>query len=257
MSEYPELRGKFAVVTGASTGIGEAIARTFAAQVVHVAVVAKTKLEDAERIAADLRRSASRSFTVRADVTSPVEVRRLFGEVRERFGRIDILVNNAGGLGGAPRRKFGELPVEEWDGVINLNLTSVFLCCREVLSDMRAQRFGRIINTSSEVARSPVLPIAAHYTAGKTGVSALTAYLAREVAPYGITVTAFAPSTTLTAGLKTRFTAEALEAIRAQIPLGRLAEPEDQAKVVVFLASDSARALSGATVDVTGGKITI
>ncbi|MBI4279485.1 MAG: SDR family oxidoreductase [Armatimonadetes bacterium] len=257
MSDYPELRGKRAVVTGASTGIGEAAARALAAQGVHVAVVAGTRLADAERIASDLRVRAPDSFATRADVTSPDDVRRLFSEIRERFSRIDILVNNAGGLGGAPRRQFLDLPVEEWDRVIDLNLTSVFLCCREVLPSMKEQGFGRVINTSSEVARSPVLPIAAHYTAGKTAVSVFTAYLAREVAAYEITVTAFAPSTTLTAGLKTRFTAEALEAIRTQIPLGRLAEPEDQANVVVLLASDAARALSGTTVDVTGGKITI
>jgi|DewCreStandDraft_5_1066085.scaffolds.fasta_scaffold00891_10 NAD(P)-dependent dehydrogenase (short-subunit alcohol dehydrogenase family) len=254
MAIYPELKGKTAIVTGAASlgSIGEAIALAFGRQGTHVAVVDIDE-EGAQRVAGQIRRDGGEAFAVRADVTRSDEVEAMVREVLQREGKVDILVNNAGGFHEVELAN--QISDERWDFIIDLNLKSVFLCSRAVYDHMVERRWGRIINISSVAGRMPTLPTPVHYAAAKAGVIALTKYLARELAPYGVTVNAVAPGTTKTARFLRLRGADAEEKLRGHVPLGRLSTPQDQAAAVLFLASDEASYITGATLDVNGGTV--
>ena len=253
MATYSELRGKVALVTGANTGIGEAIAHKLAEQGVEVAVAGSRRPGEAERVAEALRVSGVRSIAAAADLTRGAEAERLVREATEQLGKIDILVNCAGGFWA--RRLVVETDEEEWDHILAVNLKSAFLCSKAVLPGMIERRWGRIINISSEAGRMPVAFTAAHYAAAKAGMLGLTRHLAREVAEYGITVNATAPGTTWSDRVRGAMTPEREAGMVALTPIGRIAEAGEQAGIVVFLASDEAGYITGATIDVSGGKV--
>lgn len=253
MAIYPELKGKNAIVTGGNTGIGEAIARDLAGNGVNVMVVGAKNREGAERVVAALRDKGVNAAYALADLTRGDEVNRMVEESRRALGPVDILVNCAGGF--PARRKVIETSEEEWDHVIALNLKSAFLCAKAVLPDMLARKWGRIVNIGSEAGRTNVTDLAAHYSAGKAGLMGLTRHLAREVAREGITVNCTNPATTWSARIRRTLNPDTIQAFAEKVPLGRLAEPEEQAAVVTFLCSNGASYITGAAIDVTGGKV--
>ena len=253
MATYPELRGKAVLVTGGNTGIGEAIAHRFAQHGADVAVSGSRHPEQTERVAEALRATGARAVAIAADLTRGAEAERLVGEVTGQFGKVDVLVNCAGGFGA--RKLVVDTDEDDWDHILAINLKSAFLCSKAVLPGMIERRWGRIVNISSEAGRMPVAPTAAHYAASKAGLLGFTRHLAREVGEYGITVNATAPGTTWSARVRNAMTPEREANFVALTPLGRIAESDEQAGIVVFLASDDAGYITGATIDVSGGKV--
>jgi len=246
------LSGKAAIVTGAGGGIGEAVARTFAREGARV-TVADIQEDPVRGVAAAIQREGGKAVALRADVTRAADVEAMVKAALDAFGQVDILVNNVGGY--SVLRTTWEIEESEWDFIVALNLKSAFLCCKAVIPHMLARGYGRIVNLSSIVGRSAPTLSAAHYSAAKAGVRGLTWHLARELAPHGITVNAVAPWITLTERLKKLRSPEVDAALMAQTPIGRFAEPQEIADAVLFLASDAAAYMTGATLDVNGGML--
>ncbi|MEW6333047.1 MAG: SDR family NAD(P)-dependent oxidoreductase [Thermodesulfobacteriota bacterium] len=254
MGRFSDLAGRTAIVTGGAVGIGGAIASALAENGVSVAVVDSDPAA-AEKKAAELRTQSAGSLPVLCDVTQPEQVRQMVAEVLRRSGRIDILVNCTGSMFGGKRTL--EVSPEEWDATFALCLRSHYLCTRAVLPHMIERGWGRIVNISSDAGRLPVRLTSPAYAAAKAGVIGFTKHLALEVARQGITVNATVPGTTFTPRTRRTFAAhpERLQEREARNPLGRLAEPEEQAGIVVFLASEEARYITGAVMEVTGGLL--
>ena len=240
------LRDRVAIVTGASRGIGRAVARRLAAD--GAAVVAAARSDGADGVAAEIRAGGGRSVGVRVDVTDPERIEAMVRTALDEYGRIDVLVNNAGIV--RDRLALRMAPAD-WDAVVATNLTGAFACARAVLRPMIKQRGGRIVNVGSVVGRMGNAG-QANYAASKAGLEGLTRALAREVASRGITVNVVAPGmigTDMTAGLDESAQAAMLE----QIPMGRLGTTDDVAGAVRFLASDEAAYVTGHVLAVNGG----
>jgi 3-oxoacyl-[acyl-carrier protein] reductase len=244
------LQGKVALVTGASRGIGRAIALELARQGAKVAVNYAGSEAKANEVVEEIKKMGQEAVAIQADVSSAEAVERMVKTVLEQFSCIDILVNNAGITRDNLLMRMKE---EEWDQVINTNLKGVFHCIKAVTRPMMKQRYGRIVNIASIVGISGN-PGQANYVAAKAGVIGLTKTAARELASRNITVNAVAPgfiTTDMTDSLSDELKAEMLK----QIPLARFGEPEDIAKVVAFLVSDAASYMTGQTLHVDGGMV--
>jgi 3-oxoacyl-[acyl-carrier protein] reductase len=243
-----DLTGKGALVTGATGGIGWAIAEALHAQGAKVAI-SGTRAARLEELAAKL---GSNVFVLPCDLRDRAAVAKLADEAEKALGQVDILVNNAGIT---RDNLFMRMKDEEWDDVILVNLTSVFVLTRGVLRGMMRRRYGRIVNIASisGVLGNPGQP---NYAASKAGLVGMTKSLAREVASRGITANAIAPgfiATPMTAAL----TEKQVEAIAKAIPTQRFGKPEDIAAAAVFLASDEAGYVTGETVHVNGGMVMV
>jgi 3-oxoacyl-[acyl-carrier protein] reductase len=239
------LGGRVALITGGARGIGEAIGRALrerGATVVLGDVDADEASETALRIGA-----AAVALDVRDADSFEVAV---LGTL-ERHGRLDVLVNNAAVT---IRRPFFEIDETEWDDVLAVNLRGVFLGCRIVGRLMRERETGRIVNVSSLAGQAGSLVNGAHYAASKAGILALTKVVARELAPYGVTVNAVAPAA-IDGPIMADLPPEQVEALVRSIPVGRLGTADEVAAVVAFLASDEAAFVTGATFDVNGGLL--
>lgn len=242
------LSGKTALVTGASRGIGRAIALELAAAGADVAVNYAGSEEAAAAVAREIEGMGRRAVTIKADVGNAAEAEQMVSRTIEAFGHIDILVNNAGITRDNLIMRMKE---EEFDQVINTNLKGVFNCIKSVTRPMMKQRSGRIINISSVVGALGN-PGQANYVAAKAGVIGLTKASARELASRGITVNAVAPGFIAT-DMTDKLSDEQKGALLPQIPLGRMGGPEEIARVVRFLASEDASYLTGQTLHVDGG----
>ena len=250
MSGEHRCGGKVVLVTGAQRGIGRAIALRFAAAGADVALNYLDDQAEAESAAAQIVALGRRAATIGADIAKPAEARDLVADAERALGPIDILVNNAAIF---PRAPFLELTEETWDAVLDTNLKSTFVCAQEVARRLvAAGRPGVIVNISSGAPYRGSMRATA-YMASKLGIVGLTRGMARELAPLGIRVNAVAPGVTNTAMPRLGNTEEALAALGRSNPSGRLAEPEDIADVVVFLATDEARHLVGQLIHVNGG----
>jgi len=247
---YPgtDLKGKVALVTGGSKGIGYGMARALAQAGVNVAVTSRNLAEGA-KAAGELAAFGISAEAYRADVTEKAEVEKMVASVVDKFGRIDILVNNAGMN---IRKPLLELAEEEWDQVIDTNLKGIFLVGQAVGRVMVRQKKGKIINIAS-VAGVKGRPLLGPYCASKGGVIQLTKVMALEWVDQNIQVNAIAPTyfeTPMTAG----FIKEKKAEILRRIPMGRLGTDQDLAGVVIFLASEASGFITGQTVFVDGGS---
>ena len=223
-----DLGGKIALVTGASRGIGRAIAVGLAGCGADVAVNYKSHEKEARVTQQQVISQGRRSMIIQADVSRPSEVKRMIGAVERDLGSVDILVNNAG----IARFQSVEATTEaDWDEVLAANLKSVFLVTQAVLPGMRSRRWGRIINISSGAAKTGG-GVGLHYTASKAGIEGLTRAYASRLVKEGITVAAVAPSLIATDMIPDE------ESRRKQIPLGRLGRAEEVAEAVIFLAGN-------------------
>lgn len=242
------LEGKTALVTGASRGIGKAIALQLARYGADVAVNYAGNKQKAQETADEIQAMGRRSFIVQCDISNSEAVQAMVKETVDQFSRLDILVNNAGIT---RDNLIMRMKDEEWDDVINTNLKGVFLCTKAVTRQMMKQRSGRIINISSVVGRIGNAG-QANYTAAKAGVIGLTKASARELAARGITVNAIAPGFIAT-DMTDELPAAAKEQLIGQIPLGTLGDTDDIAAAAVFLASDGAKYITGQVLGVDGG----
>jgi 3-oxoacyl-[acyl-carrier protein] reductase len=241
-----------AVVTGGAQGIGAATARAFAGQKARVAVL-DIDGAGAKKVADAIAGSGGRASAIHVDVTDEQAVARAIATVVEEFGGLDVLVNCAGGY--SRLATVEDMPVEEWDSTIALNLRSVFLVSRAAIPHLKRSKAGRIINVSSISGRQVTVASSPAYGSAKAAVIQLTRFLAQQLGPAGITANAIAPITTLTPRVAALRTEAEVERIASLVPLRRLAEPEDHAQAMLFLASDAAAYLNGITLDVNGGRV--
>jgi len=242
-----KLKDKVAIVTGASRGIGKAIAEKFC-QEGAVCVVCSRSKERVSKMAEELEKTGAKVFAVQADISKKEDVESLVDVTLHEFERIDILVNNAGITRDTLLMRMKDA---DWEDVLNTNLTGVFLCTRAVTRQMLKQRNGRIINISSVIGLTGNVG-QANYAAAKAGIIGFTKSVARELGRRNITVNAVAPgyiATDMTASLSEEYKQRMFELI----PLGRSGTPEDVAEVAAFLASDSANYITGQIIQVDGG----
>ena len=249
--------GKVAIVTGSARGMGFATAAAFAREGARV-VVNDLSETGAAAAAARIREThglpADAVAAVAADVSHKPSARRLVDETVWRFGTVDILVNNAGILSRAPIEDLSE---DEWDHVMAVNVRAIFLCTQAVFPIMRARRYGKIVNVASSAGRSVSTFGGAAYTASKAAVLGLTRHTAREGAPFGINCNSTSPGSMDTEMVRANASGERIAAEIAAIPLQRLGTADDEANLVLFLASDEASYITGATVDINGGDLMI
>ncbi|WP_299087078.1 3-oxoacyl-[acyl-carrier-protein] reductase [uncultured Metabacillus sp.] len=244
------LENKVALVTGASRGIGRAIALDLAKNGASVAVNYAGNEAKANEVVDEIKAGGGNAFAIKADVSNSEDVTQMVKEVINQFGQLDILVNNAGITRDNLLMRMKD---NEWDDVINTNLKGVFLCTKAVTRQMMKQRSGRIINITSVVGVSGN-PGQSNYVAAKAGVIGLTKTTAKELASRNITVNAVAPgfiTTDMTDELSEEMKTEMLK----QIPLAKLGEPSDIANIVSFLASDKSKYITGQTMHVNGGMV--
>lgn len=244
------LKEKTAIITGAGSGLGEAIARRFAAEGASL-LVCDRNAQAVEALSNELSAGASGVLACETDVSDSASVQEMAESCLEAFGKIDILINNAGI---SPKKGYLEYTEDDWDAVIDVNLKGEYLCARAVSEHMMARRYGRIVNLSSSAWRSGGFAGGIPYTSAKAGVIGLTRSLARTLGPYGVTVNTIAPGPTTTP-LTDGWLPARREEIVKQIPLGRVGRPSDVANAALFLASDEAEYVTGICLDVNGGIV--
>jgi 3-oxoacyl-[acyl-carrier protein] reductase len=244
-----KLDGRVAIVTGAASGIGRGIAEAFAEEGAAVAIADKNE-QGAQTVADGIAGRGGRAIAVQVDVTDEAFVGAMVERVLADLGRIDILVNNAGI---DTISTVVEMPLAMWQQMMDVNLTSVFLCTKAVLPTMIAQRSGRIINMGSQLGLEGTDRMV-HYCAAKAGVHGFTKALAYELAPHNINVNAIAPGPIETPLLDS-IPEDWLEKKKASIPLGRFGRVEEVTPTAVLLASDGGSYYTGATLNVSGGDV--
>jgi NAD(P)-dependent dehydrogenase (short-subunit alcohol dehydrogenase family) len=242
---------KLAVVTGGASGIGQAVAERLARNDFIVTILDIDE-EGGKQVAAEIRARGKQAVFVALDVTREADVQRTFQRIISDHGRIDVLVNVAGGS--LHRHKIEEFPLEHWQAVIDVNLTSTFLCCRAVVREMKNQKSGAIVNISSDIGFSGDAGRSA-YAAAKAGIVGFSKTLALELAPYNVRANVVAPGRIATKRVRATYSDAEWEAAAKRIPLGHAGEPEDIAEAVAFLASEFSRHMTGQTLHINGGRI--
>ncbi len=260
MNSNPKLKGQSALVTGANSGIGMAVAIALANDGANVVVNYVTHPEDAEAVVKQIEDDGGHAMAIKADVSNEAEVQSMFQQMFAKYGTIDILVNNAGLQKDSPLES---MSLSDWQLVINVNLTGQFLCAREAVKEFlkrgmvpeRSCALGKIICMSSV---HQVIPWAGHvnYASSKGGIEMMMKSMAQELAPKKIRVNSIGPGAIQTPINKAAWsTPEALKSLLTLIPYGRIGEPEDIGKVAVWLASDESDYLTGTTIFADGGML--
>lgn len=246
------LQERVAVVTGAARGIGEATVHELSREGARV-VLCDIDRELVNAVAADIRARGGDAIAFAYDIAKLDQAERLVSDTVAHYGRLDILVNNAAIC---PRISIEEMTEAAFDQIINVNLKAVFFLSRAAAEAMKARRWGRIVNLSSTAARIGGVLNATVYGASKAGIVAMTKSFARHYAPYNILVNSVAPGAVHTR-LMENMTAEAQRRVIEQVPLKRLSDPAEIARVIAFLSSDAVSWMTGATVDVNGGSVMV
>ncbi|KIL52892.1 glucose-1-dehydrogenase [Jeotgalibacillus campisalis] len=248
---YNELKGKTAIVTGASSGLGKAIALRFGEEKMNVIVNYLNKKEEAQQVAGDIEKAGGKAIAVQGDVSVEEDIDRLIQSAHEHFGSLHVMMNNAGIQNEVPSH---EMTLEEWNKVISVNLTGTFLGSTKAIAYMLEHRIqGSVINMSSVHEIVP-WPHFVHYAASKGGMNMLSQTLALEYAGQGIRVNNIAPGAINTPINKEKFdNEEQRDEVLSMIPMKKIGEPEQVASVAAFLASDQASYVTGTTLFVDGG----
>ncbi len=245
-----KLSNQVAIVTGAAQGMGAATAKCLAQEGAAV-IVSDINENKAAVIAEEINNSGGSAIPVKTDVTKEDEVASTVERTIDGYGSVSILVNNAGIL--YPTR-IDHVTKAEWDQVLDVNLNGTFLCSKAVLQTMKENGYGRIVNMSSSAGRSVSTLGGIHYTAAKAGVLGLTRAMAKEVAPFGITVNAVCPGLIDTEMVRIECTPERIKGYEESFPISRLGTPEEVAQLILFLVTDS-KYITGASIDINGGDL--
>ena len=247
------LKNKVVVITGAARGLAETTARLMASEGA-VIVAGDRDIKRLKEVVGSIERSGAQATAVEVDVTSRKMIQALVDTAVKQHGRVDAIVNAAGGY--FHYKGMIDTSEEEWQSVIDSNLKSTFLACQAVLPHMVRQKYGRIVNVSSLAARTYSYFLGAHYSAAKAGVLGLTRHIAHEYGPHNICANAVLPTAFRGERLSEIMSPEQEKALISMIPLRRIPEADDIAPVIAFLASDDARFISGASIDVNGAMVT-
>lgn len=253
MTNYLDLTGKVALITGASSGIGAAAAQVFAGLGAAVALGYHRNESGAFTVRDGIAASSSKVTAIQADVGQPDEARALVSKTQQALGPIDILVNNAGSL--IERKPLAEMTEKTWDEVIDLNLKSAFICSQAVAPSMKGRGQGSIINIVSIAGRNGGGPGAGAYATAKGGLITLTKAFAKELAPHNVRVNGVSPGVIDTPFHEIFSTPEMMAGFVRTIPLGRVGTSLEVAEVIAFLASEAASYISGETIEVNGGQL--
>jgi len=247
------LTGRVALITGGGQGIGLAVARKLVDRGASIAI---NDLDEAHADAAvsQLADSGNATLAVPGDITSKTSVQQIVDHTSRELGGLHILINNAGIL---YPTSVADMPEDEWDRVIEVNLKGTFLCAQAVLNSMKSAQWGRIVNFSSSAGKSVSTVGGAHYTASKAGVLGFTRHLAKEVAGDGITVNAVCPGLIDTEMVRATIDDDRTQAYANSFPIKRLGQPSEVADLVAFLASDEAGYITGASLDINGGDLMV
>jgi len=240
-----------AVVTGGASGIGQAVVERLVKDDFAV-VILDINEEGGRQVAAAIRERGKQAMFIRLDVTREADVQNAFQKIISDYGRIDVLVNVAGGS--LHRHTIEDFPLDHWQAVIDVNLTSTFICCRAVTGLMKSQKSGAIVNISSDIGFSGDANRSA-YAAAKAGIVGFSKTLALELAPFGARANVVAPGRIATKRVRATYSDAEWEAAAKRIPLGHAGEPEDIAEAVAFLAGESSRHMTGQTLHINGGRI--
>jgi 3-oxoacyl-[acyl-carrier protein] reductase len=248
---FPGLKDRVAVITGAGQGLGRAFAKALA-QAGAIPVIAERNAERAHAVAAEITATGGRALALPTDVADAESVAAMARAVEQEFGRIDILINNAAIFSTLEMRPFDQIPLDEWENVLKVNVTGAFFCTRAVVGAMRRARWGRIINMASG-AVTLGRPNYLHYITSKAALDGMTRSLARELGPDGITVNAILPGATFTEIERATVTPEQKQRIVAMQCIPRPETPQDLVGTILFLASDASAFLTGQAITIDGG----
>ena len=250
-NQLASLHERVVIITGAGQGIGRAFAKAFAAAGAR-AVIAERNEKKAAAVAEEILRADGQALAVTTDVADPASVKEMIEVVDDEYGRIDVLINNAAIFSTLEMRPFEQIPLEEWEDVLRVNITGAFLCARAVLPAMRRARWGRIINMASG-AVSLGRPGYLHYIASKSALIGMSRSMARELGPDGITVNSILPGATFTEIERKTVTPAQKERIIAMQCVPRAETPDDLVGTALFLASEASAFITGQTINVDGG----
>ncbi|GAB4443269.1 MAG: 3-oxoacyl-ACP reductase FabG [Chloroflexi bacterium OHK40] len=245
------LQDQVAIITGGGQGLGRAFALAFAGEGARV-VIAERNAERGAAVAAEIEAAGGQALALPTDVASEASTRAMADAALDRWGRIDILLNNAAIFSTIKMRPFDEIPVQEWDDLMAVNVRGVWLCCKAVAPAMRAQRRGKIINIASvvfDLGRANYL----HYVASKGAVIGITRGVATELGDYGVNVNAISPSSTQTEIPRETVTREGAVAFAQNQTIKRVQAPADLVGTAIFLASSDSDFITGQTINVDGG----
>ncbi len=248
---FPSLKDRVVIITGAGQGIGRAFAKAFAAAGAR-AVIAERNENTAASVAEEILKANGQALAVTTDVSDEASIKEMVELVEDEYGRIDVLINNAGIFSTLEMRPFDQIPVDEWEEVLRVNLTGPFLCARAVLPAMRRAKWGRIINMASG-AVSLGRPNYLHYIASKAALAGMSLSMARELGPDGITVNAILPGATFTEIERKTVTPQQKERIVSMQCIPRPEAPEDLVGAALFLASDASAFITGQSINLDGG----
>ena len=247
-----DLRGKSVIITGGGKGIGKIYAQEFARAGARV-LAADIDGDGAEAVARGIVEEGYEAVGIRTDISDPASVTDMAKAALDAFGGIDVLINNASLMSVLPRRDWMEIPVEEWDRVMAVNLRGMFLCCHAVAPTMKAQKKGKIVNIASSRVWDGT-PLRLHYTTSKAGVVGFTRALSRELGEHGITVNAVSPGNTMS---ETQVASSSGNYLAARVEgraIQRAQLPEDLVGAVMFLSAQASDFMTGQTINVDGGK---